>query len=468
MTATLVRHSGPVQTSRIRPGRSRIYGAWVIAALLGIPIGVHGAQSADALIDKLVEKGILTTKEGKELREQDARDSAQPRPDRAGMPDWLTALKFNGDLRGRFEGFYGGNQEFADRNRFRYRLRFGATAAFKEDFEAGLRLTSSEAAGTLGGDPISGNTTFADNGSKKFVYLDLAYAKWSPLHTADWRGGLTIGKMENPFVFPSTIMFDHDYTPEGAAAQVSYALSEKHQLLGNFGVFMLDELSASSHDPFLLGAQVRWNAEWTEKLTTTAGVAGFSISNTERLSNSAVPNIGRGNTRDSNGAPARNFNPLYADAGITYKLDKFPIYKGAFPITASADYLNNPAAPRQNEGFSAGLTLGKAGKRGHWEISYRWVELQRDAWWEELPESDFGAYYQAQQGNAGFDSASNLSGAGYGSGTNVRGHIARAAYSPYDFFTLGVSCFVTGLIEESPPKSESGITRVQVDANWKF
>jgi hypothetical protein len=133
-------------------------------------------QSADAIIDKLVEKGILTVKEANELREDADKNFSQAYSVKSGMPDWVSALRFNGDFRGRFEGFYGENDSFEDRNRFRYRLRFGVTANLFDNLEVGLRLTSSEPGngGSFGGDPISGNATFTDNASKKFVYLDLA------------------------------------------------------------------------------------------------------------------------------------------------------------------------------------------------------------------------------------------------------------------------------------------------------
>ena len=32
----------------------------------------------------------------------------------------------------------------------------------------------------------TGNTSFQDNGSKKFVYIDLAYARWQPLNNKQW------------------------------------------------------------------------------------------------------------------------------------------------------------------------------------------------------------------------------------------------------------------------------------------
>src|SRR5438034_11284558 len=92
------------------------------------------AQSSDALIDKLVEKGILTVKEANELREETEKNFNQAYSVLSGMPDWVTALKFNGDFRGRFEGHSSENENFVDRYRLRYRLRFGVTATLFDNF----------------------------------------------------------------------------------------------------------------------------------------------------------------------------------------------------------------------------------------------------------------------------------------------------------------------------------------------
>ncbi len=434
------------------------------AVLLLASAGHVRAQSADALIDKLVSKGVLTVKEANDLREESDKNFTSAFAVKTGLPDWVNGYKLSADMRARYESFYGQNPAFVDRQRFRYRLRVGATATLMDNFEAGFRLTSSEASGSFGGDPISGNTSLADNGSKKFVFIDLAYGKWSPLHTRQWAGSITVGKMENPFVFPSTMMFDRDYTPEGAAGQLSYAINDQHSLKLNSGAFILDELSASGSDPWLAGVQLHWDAAWSSHLATTVGVGGFWIANPKNLINGNVPNINRGNTRDGKGAPAFGFNPVYVDAGATYTLTKFPFYPGAFPINVSADYLNNPGSPKDNQGCSAGLLLGKAGKKGTWELAYRYEFLEGNAWYEEFPESDFGAYYQVQQPNAGFTAP----GAGYGSGTNVRGHWIKLSYSPYDSITLSAACFFTELINPSPAGSQTDMTRAQVDVVWKF
>lgn len=438
--------------------------ALVVTATVVVCAGQARAQSADALIDKLVDKGILSVQEAKDLREETDKDFNKAYAAKSGMSEWVSALKFNGDIRGRFEGFYGENPAFVDRDRFRYRLRFGITANLLDDTELGLRLTSSEAQGSFGGDPISGNASFADNGAKKFVYFDTVYAKWSPIHTPEWAGAFTIGKMDNPFHFPSTMMFDRDYTPEGIAAQLAYTINDQHSLKFNGAAFVLDEIGGSGRDPWLGGAQLRWDAVWNPHLSSTLGVAGFAIGNDENLVNANVPNVGRGNTRNASGAPAYNFNPVYVDGGVTWTLDSFPRYPGAFPINLSGDYVHNPAASAANAGYSAGITFGRAGKKGTWELAYRYEHLEADAWFEEFPESDFGAFYQTQQPNAGFTAP----GAGYGSGTNVRGHWVKLSYSPYDSLTLSAACFFTDLISPSPGGSPSGMTRLQMDGVWKF
>ena len=64
--------------------------------------GQVSAQSSDALIDKLVSKGILTVKEGNELREESDKNFTSAFAVKTGMPDWVSGYKFSGDFRGRF------------------------------------------------------------------------------------------------------------------------------------------------------------------------------------------------------------------------------------------------------------------------------------------------------------------------------------------------------------------------------
>jgi hypothetical protein len=234
-----------------------------VCALLGFGAAhpAHG-QSTDALLDKLVDKGILTVKEANDLREQTDKNFITAYSAKSGMPEWVTAVKFNGDIRGRYESLFNDNAGYVDRNRFRYRLRAGFTMSMFDDIEAGFRLGSGDLDSankiSSGIDPISNNQTFQNNGSKKGIFLDTAYLKWSPIHSPAWSGAFTAGKMDNPFVF-SDLIFDVDYTPEGAAQQLGYQINAAHALKLNVGEFVLDEIGGSSHDPWLVAGQVRWN-----------------------------------------------------------------------------------------------------------------------------------------------------------------------------------------------------------------
>src|SRR6516165_9113780 len=100
------------------------------------------AQSTDALLNKLVEKGVLTVKEANDLREESDRNFSEAYSVKSGMPDWVTALKFNGDFRGRFEQNWADNDAYHTRNRFRYRIRFGVNASLIDNFDVGFRIAS--------------------------------------------------------------------------------------------------------------------------------------------------------------------------------------------------------------------------------------------------------------------------------------------------------------------------------------
>ncbi len=338
-------------------------------------------------------------------------------------------------------------------------MRPGFTAIIQDQFEVGFRLTSSERSTDFGGDQVSGNTSFSDNGSKKFIFLDTAYAKWSPKLGSDWALNLTGGKMENPLHFPGTSVFDKDYTPEGFAEEVAYRFNDRHLLKLTGTQFILDEIDVSGKDPAVFAAQLRWNATWTPKVSSTLGGAMLSIVNRDSLTTASVPNQGRGNTRTAGGDLVYGYNTLVVDGGLTYNFESAPLFKGPFPVTLAGSYMNNVTADHNNVGWNGGLTLGKAGKRGTWQLDYLYTHLASDTWFEEFPESDFGAFY---------DTAPAGGSTGYRFGTNVKGHWVKASYSPTDALTLSAAFFATSLVDPSPGDSESGAYRLQIDAVLKF
>ena len=144
---------------------------------------------------------------------------------------------------------------------------------------------------------------------------------------------------------------------------------------------------------------------------------------------------------------------------MTCLLDSFPGYRGGFPIRVFGLYMNNPAAAHSHQAWSFGPVFGRTGRKGQWEIGYRWKHLEGDAWYEEFVDDDFGAIYKMK---------SVLGAAGFRSGTNVRGHIVRAAFSPTDSLELRLSYYNTELINSGFSGSRGHGERLLFDAMWRF
>jgi hypothetical protein len=170
--------------------------------------------------------------------------------------------------------------------------------------------------------------------------------------------------------------------------QSSYKINDHHSLAFNGAGFVVDQVN--SRGPYIYGGQALWNATWTPKISSTAGIAAYDLANKQNVKTGATPyDSNVGNTLNAAGTqPLYNFNPIVASGSATYMLDKFPLYPGAFPIKVGGEYMNNPAAPSNNEGWWAGLTLGKAAKKGMWDISYRYQRLEADAWWDQVVDDD--------------------------------------------------------------------------------
>jgi hypothetical protein len=452
------------------------------------------AQSSDALIDKLVDKGILTADEAKDLRDQADNDFKTAFSAKTGMPEWVTGYKISGDVRGRAELFSTDNRGDynpsgttpygVDRMRFRYRVRFGVTVNMLDNMEAGLRLASADAKFGSSGNPLSANSTMQDNFSKKMVYVDAAYGKWTALNSGNWLLATTIGKMDNPFQF-TPMVFDPDITPEGAAVNGVYTFNDKQSIAFAGAAFVLDEEQFSTHDPLMYGGQILWNAKWTDKWATTVGVGAFQIVNPEQLGTSFVPNINQGNTRypqtilnttvpGGGNLLKYNYTPIIADASVTYIADTFPFYSGTFPIKFAGEFMNNPGAPNNNNAYWVGVTFGKSGAKKTWDLTYRYEYLEADAWYDQLVDDDNGAFY-GNSSYLGYPNSSSVASPGWYAGTNVKGHMIKLNYSLTDSVTFTVTCFINTLINapavdplNAGVDLNSSAIHFMADMMWKF
>src|SRR5437870_130458 len=109
----------------------------------------HG-QSVDSLINKLLQKGVLTQKEAEDLKKEEAGDTNLVRASKWKINDAIKSISLFGDARFRYEYRGAGNAPGSgvggnsfQRERFRYALRAGIRGDLYDDFYYGLRLETS-------------------------------------------------------------------------------------------------------------------------------------------------------------------------------------------------------------------------------------------------------------------------------------------------------------------------------------
>ena len=137
---------------------------------------------------------------------------------------------------------------------------------------------------------------------------------------------------------------------------------------------------------------------WRFDIVNRAALGLSGGANPPNYNAGGVPNNNQGNSRNANGNLIYNYNPIVVSGSVTYTLDSFPLYNGKFPIKLAGEYMDNPGAdpakgPANNQGYWGGITFGKSGKKGTWDISYRYQYLEADAWYDELVDDDNVAFY---------------------------------------------------------------------------
>ncbi len=462
-----------------QPARSLLF-----ATAIGFAASSATAQTmtGDSLLNLLEKKGLISDAEAKEVRQEASQSFATNFQSsfraQTGLPDWVNTLRFNGDFRGRFEENNAANSQYISRDRFRYRVRFGVTAALQDNFEVGLRLSSgnpqTNPGGTLvGGQSITANTDMNSLESRKFIWIDEAYAKWTPIQNSTWTVSGTFGKMENPFQL-SNMVWDYDIDPEGGAVQIAYHVNDQQTIKANGAFFVLDEINQAqtaagltgvdpNNDPYVYGGQLTWESKWNSKVESSLGLAMFDIAHKDSLSAKLQPFYNSGNTRDVNGFLKYDMNPVITTASLTYKFDSCPLYPGKFPLKACFENMYNPGAPVNNEAYRVGLTLGKAGRKGAWEIAYRYQRLEADSWFDALVDDDNGAFYATGNPQLAGTGKAN----GWFGGTNVKGHLVQATYSFTDFCNFTFTYYMNDLIINAPGQTSSA-GHFMADVMWKF
>jgi len=442
------------------------------------------AQGGDAILDLLTKKGIITQREANDVREQLDSQMAQAVElhGKGKFSSWLDGVKFSGDLRLRADNI--SHEDYtrdSDRLRFRYRLRLGMEFQFQEWATVNFRLASGD------GDPVSTNQSFTDTFKKKPITIDTISVTLQP---PGWNWVKVIGgKMENPIwqpKFNSPMVYDNDVTPEGVAEvlQYTFGANGQYRLFGQFGQFVLDEISTTSsrnnsRDPFMLdfqaGIEAGFGGELPKKpkLKVTAA-GGFML--THNVNNTGyTPFSDSGNRGNANGSgsftnsPLADFNVVYGRGEIAYLISEKNFLGTPSVLTLSGEVDKNIAGayetltgssqtidPDQTLGWTFQLGFGEAKKKGEWQIAYQYKHQEADSTFDSLTDSDWGT-----------------------GGIDRKGHCIKGAYNVRDWWQLGVSTFLTSKISNRPnsghntrggigPDHGQEMLRIIVDSSFKF
>ena len=369
---------------------------WIVVgvvALSGLP-GAAWASEVDALLNKLVEKGMLTATEAQEVRNEIGGEAEQRTAQqktfvkdttKEALPPSSLNWKWGGDLRLR-EEYRNRTGSGQDVNRQRIRFRYGFDAKVADNLRVGARLATGSTA-----DPVSTNQTFDTSFNHKTFLLDRAFAEYSPAIPGLSEFKLTGGIMENPFWFVGPLVWDDDLNFEGAAVHLAKTFGP---LTGftNDGIFLLQ--SGGTEAPGLWSTQggviakpfAGSDAELLKNLKVTGAVAYHDYKNvTNPLSeNSAITTAG-GLKGNSTGIDDLNLlNPPLEIASQYANV----------PLSTFGDVVTNEGGGKGKTGFQIGLKAGKASVpfdllKG-WEGGYYFERLEPDATFGAFTDSDFG------------------------------------------------------------------------------
>ena len=333
--------------------------------------------------------------------------------------DWTDRVSFKGDLRLRYEAIDEDGEE--DRNRMRFRTRFGLNAKVSDDVNFVFQLASG------GGNPVSTNQTFDDGFSTKDIGVDLAYVDWRIRDGLNFYGG----KMKNPLYKAGGVplVWDSDLNPEGLAMKFTSG-----GFFGTAGGFSVEERS-SSDDSLLYVVQAGYKFAVGENASLTAGAGYFEYTNT--VGNEPFYNgRAKGNTVDING------DYVY-DYRNTEVFAQFDTRVGDWPLKIYAHAVQNSEVSVEDTGYAVGAKVGSAKSDGDMEFSWTFQDIEADAVIGTYNDSDFG-----------------------GGGADSDGHLLKAKYAVSKKIILGGTLYLNNV--DRFQGTEHDYSRLQLDVEFKF
>ncbi len=380
------------------------------------------ASEVDILVQKLVEKNILTPAEAQgilsETKMQVSKDLASQTRTLAAPQDWTQRIKWGGDVRFRTQEDWGkpvaasaGSASAIQEQRIRQRIRgrFYMEGKVNDFTYAGMRIA--------GGDVKSNSTndTIDSFFNKKPVEFDQYYIRFeAPQESIRDYGQyfsdlkLWLGKFVNPFEY-SELTWDTDINPAGIAFQykspdIKTSFLPAINFYTNDGMFWLDENSFTNTDPLLFGYQVGVKTDTFGPFGTTLNLstAFYDFANLKGKENTGFSStsltgttVSAGtNTRDTLADGTANLGAYkyeYNVFDLLVQIDNSMIMDYAFPYGFYGDFIRNAAAPGENNGLLVGAYIGKKKIKdlGDWKMRGEWRYIERDSMPDFMPDSDF-------------------------------------------------------------------------------
>ena len=293
MRAVITEQSQVIDALRQRVEQTARAGVGEVIKTGDIPISDNAPQSSPARTQSSETDARL------------ARVEEQAKKTSEAISKQLGSITFSGDLRLRYEGFFGqlnalpngdnpsilGN-ELSTRNRFRVRARLAMRGQIGKEFDWGLRLATGSLANA-----VSGNQTLTDFFTHKPFGLDQAYIAWTPQRVPGLR--VQAGKFEVPWT-RTELTIDNDLNPEGFSQ--TYSRNFKDHKLSNLtfvawqlpfmernsafvrnadGTVNIDQSRRGGRDLALYGAQLRASFAPSKKVGLTLAVADLYFSGTQ-------------------------------------------------------------------------------------------------------------------------------------------------------------------------------------------
>ena len=366
------------------------WGLWCLTGMLaisGFPGVAHASSEVGILLDKLVQKGILTQQEADDVRREvvETKEARTKALAKEVVPEWARNWQWGGDIRLR-EEYRNQTGSGANVNRQRIRFRLGLDATVTPALKVGARLATGSST-----DPVATNQSFSTSFNRVSFLLDRAYVAYTPELPGLDQFKLTGGIIENPFWTVGELVWDEDLNFDGAAAHMEKTVGPA-KLFVNGGVFSLqtDITEAASLWSIQGGGSVQPFTQFTTEVlnnfTVTGALAYHDYKNvTNPLSESTALTTAGGLKGNTSGL--QDLNLLDSTFQIASQVSEVP-------WKLSWDWVHNTAVARGNNGFQLGVGVGKAKKpfnlKQGWEAGYSFERLEPNATFGAFTSSDFG------------------------------------------------------------------------------